>query len=74
MSNSEKSQTEMELEAVNAAILEVMKNGVSEYQIYNRKAVYHDLTELKKIQSRLRNRIARIKRKSGMIARGIRFQ
>ncbi len=74
MSNSEKSQTELELETVNAAIIQVMKDGVSEYQIYNRKAVYHDLDKLKKIQSRLRNRIARIKQKTGIIARGVRFK
>ena len=71
---SEKTQTELELKAVNEAILKVMKDGIAEYQIHNRKATYHDLDQLKKIQSQLRNRLAKQRRRSGLISRGVRFK
>ena len=71
---SEKTQTELELEAVNAAILKVLKDGIADYQIYNRKVTYHDLDTLKKIQSSLRLRLAREQRKvKGIKKVGIRF-
>ena len=72
---SEKTQTELELEAVNAAILKVLKDGIADYQIYNRKVTYHDLDNLKKIQASLRLRLAREQRKvKGIRKVGIRFK
>ena len=72
---SENTQTELELEAVNAAILAVLKDGIAEYQIYNRKVTYHDLDNMKKIQASLRLRLAREKGKvKGIKKVGIRFK
>lgn len=65
---SKKTQTELALDAVSTAILKVLKDGISDYQIYNRKVTYHDLDVLKKIQSQLR---IRLKREEGKV-RGIR--
>ena len=71
---SEKTQTELELEAVNAAILAVLKDGVTEYRIGTRQVTYHDLDVLKKIQSSLRLRLAREQGKvKGIKKVGIRF-
>ncbi len=71
---SEKTQTELELESVNAAILAVLKGGVTEYQIGTRQVTYHDLDVLKKIQSSLRLRLAREQGKvRGIRKVGIRF-
>lgn len=71
---SEKTQTELELEVVNAAIIKVLKDGIADYQIYNRKVTYHDLNTLKKIQSSLKLRLAREKGKvRGVKKVGIRF-
>ncbi len=72
---SEKTQTELELEAVNAAMLSVLKGGVTEYQIGIRKVTYHDLDTLKKIQSSLRLRLAREQGKVKVIRKvGVRFK
>ena len=71
---AEKIQTELELEAINTAILKVLKDGIADYQIYNRKVTYHDLDTLKKIQSSLRLRLAREKGKvKGVRKVGVRF-
>ena len=71
---SEKTQTELELEAVNAAILAVLKGGVTEYRIGTRQVTYHDLDTLRKIQSSLRIRLARKQKKvKGISKVGIRF-
>lgn len=70
----ENKPTELELEAVNAATLEVLKDGIAEYHIYNRKVTYHDLKNLKKIQASLRLRLAREQKKvKGIRKVGIRF-
>ena len=72
---SEKTQTELELEAVNASILAVLKGGVTEYRIGTRQVTYHDLDVLKKIQSSLRIRLAREQGKvRGIRKMGIRFK
>ena len=71
---SEKTLTELELEAVNAAILKVLKDGIADYEIYNRKVTYHDLDALKKLQSQLRIRLAREEGKvRGIKKVGVRF-
>ena len=71
---SEKTQTELELEAVNAAILAVLKGGVTEYRIGTRQVTYHDLPTLKKLQAGLRTPLAREKGKvKGIRKVGIRF-
>ena len=72
---SDKTQTELELEAVNAAILAVLKGGITEYRIGTRQVTYHDLDTLKKIQSSLRLRLAREQGKvRGIRKVGIRFK
>jgi hypothetical protein len=53
------SQTELELEAVNAAILKILSGQVAEYQIKGRQATYLDLSQLRELRSELRIRLQR---------------
>ncbi len=52
---------EIELAAVEGAIADVLKDGVSEYEIKGRRVIYHDLDKLKALRTELRARIARQK-------------
>lgn len=53
------SQTELELQAVDAAILKILSGQVSEYRIKGRLATYLDLSQLRELRAELRIRLQR---------------
>ena len=73
---SEPTQAQLELAAVNKAILAILNNdGVVEYYIGDRRAIHSDLEQLYRIQAKLQLRVHREQGKvRGIKTVGIKFR